>query len=103
MDFVMALQYLGYHVPALGAFLALVIVVCLLCLVAFKLGKRSSDKKWKWDVEHMPEVIGQDIRESFERKIAVLQARLSWTQGRLNVLEPFASGIAGIVKQHKVG
>jgi len=99
MTFILFMQYLGDHVPALGAFLCLVVVVAILCIIFYKLGKREANRRWKWDVEHMPNVIGQDIREKLERDKAMLQARVNWQTERIRILEPLGSGVIDLVKR----
>ena len=99
MSFILFMQYLGDHVPALGALLVLMSFVAVLCAVFYKLGKHAANKRWAWDVEHMPNVIGQDIREKLEREKAILQARLAWATDRIRVLEPLGSGVIDLVKR----
>ena len=88
MEFVRFFQYLGTHVPALGAFLVCMVVVAFLCFVFYKLGIRTANNRWRWDVEHMPAVIGQGIRESKDREIAVLRKHISWLKERFQALRP---------------
>ena len=99
MSFILFFQYLGMHVPALGAFLVTLLAVCFLCLLFYKLGMRAANLRWRWDVEHMPAVIGQDVREKLERDKAILQSRLSLAVERIRVLEPLGSGVIDLVKR----
>ncbi len=84
MAWILLGQELGVHAPALGAFLATLIIVAILLFVAYKLGKHSADVRWKHDVRYMPRVIGQDIRQEYEKIITMLQAKLDATTERLN-------------------
>ena len=84
MDFIQFFQYLGYHVPALGAFLCSLIVMLAVCFICFRMGKRSANKAWTYDVEHRENIISQDIRERFERKLAVLEDRDKLRQSRMD-------------------
>jgi len=97
--FIQFAQYLGTHVPALGAFLVSLCVVVVLCLVSYKLGRHTTNNRWRWDVEHMPAVIGQDIRERKDREIAVLQDRVELLRERLRILEPLSSGVIDLVRR----
>jgi hypothetical protein len=62
-------QWLGYHIPALGAFIVCLLVVAAVCSLFYSWGKATANKQWKFNVEHMPQVIGQDIRERLERRL----------------------------------
>ena len=103
MDIILFFQFLGYHLPMLGAFLVTILVVTLLCLIAYKLGKHEANKRWQWNVEHMPAVIGQDIREGLERRAERAETREALTRERLNQLLPLSSGVIDLVKRSGVG
>ena len=97
MAFIRFFDYLGEHVPALGAFVVCLIFVSVLCLIFYKLGSHAENQRWRWDVQHMPAVIGQDIRERLERKLELAEAHAQWLQARLNTVLPLTSGIVDLV------
>ena len=88
MIFIDLFQWLGYHVPALGAFVCSLLVVAVICFVSYKLGQRAANKKWQWDVEHQPSLLSQDIRERWERRIAVLEERNKILQAQADQILP---------------
>ena len=88
MIFVALFQFLGDHVPALGAFSVCLLVVSVVGFVAYKVGRHEADKRWVHEVEHMPAVIGQDIRERLERKIVELAARNKYLTERNDQMMP---------------
>lgn len=79
MDFVLFIQALGDHWPSLGVLLVLIAFFCVLSVMfwrrAYKKGARETKTKWLYDVEHMPQVISQDIRERKDREIAEWRGR----------------------------
>jgi len=96
--FVQFFQFLGDHVPALGAFLVCVLVVCVLCFLAYKMGEHRANKKWQRDVEMMPQIIAQDIRERMEKRIVALDVRVKYLQERNDRMAPAFSALTTIAE-----
>jgi len=92
MAFVEFFQFLGFHAPALGAFLLTLLVVVGFLWLSYHLGKREANRRWTFDVEHMPNVIGQDIRERYQRKIAELSKAVEMYKEREQRLGPAVAG-----------
>lgn len=88
MDFVMLFQLLGEHIPALGAFIVSCLIFGFGWYIAFRLGRRASDKAWKWDCEHNPELLKQNIREAYERRVTELETRNKYLQERHDTMVP---------------
>lgn len=107
MIFIAFFQWLGLHVPALGAFLLFIIMVSVLCFIFYKIGKHAANKSWRWDVEHQPSLLAQDIRERWERKIAVLEDRNKALQAKADQILPAFKALTDLsayfVEQEKTG
>ena len=88
MIFVQLSDYLGLHIPALGAFIVCLAVVAVLCWIFFAWGRHEANKRWGFQVEHMPAVIGQDIRERLEKRIVALGVRNKYLEERNNAMMP---------------
>jgi hypothetical protein len=96
--FVQIFDYLGPHVPALGAFLVCLLVVAVLCFLFYKLGRHEANKKWSRDVECMPQVIEQDVREKMEKRIVALDVRNKYLQERNDAMMPAFKSLAIIAE-----
>ena len=96
MIFDQLFQWLGYHTPALGAFLVCLLVVAVTCWAFFAWGRREANKRWTFNVEHMPAVIGQDIRERLERRIIEQGVKIKWLEARNDQLMPAFKSLATI-------
>ena len=69
MAFIKTLELFGYFYPLT----IYVLVFAFACLLSYKWGRRDANRAWRWDVQHMPQVIGQDVREAKDREIALLR------------------------------
>ena len=99
MIFDQLFQWLGYHTPALGAFLVCLLVVAVTCWGFFAWGRREANKRWTFNVEHMPAVIGQDIRERLERRIIEQGVKIKWLQDRNDQMMPAFKSLAVIAER----
>lgn len=88
MIFVQFFDYIGLHIPALGAFIVCFLVVTLVCFLFYKWGAHEANKRWIYQVEKMPAVIGQDVREKYAHKLIELTARIKYLQERNDSFEP---------------
>jgi hypothetical protein len=96
MVFLQLWDYLGLHIPALGAFLCTLVVVDVLCFVFYKLGQHKANKLWQWDIEHQPNMIGQDVRERYEKRIAVLEEKNKGLRERQEQMQPAFKNLADL-------
>lgn len=96
MIFVQLYQFFGDHVPALGAFLSTLVVVVALCFVVYKLGQHKANKAWTFDIEHNPGMIAQDIRERYEKRIAVLEEKNKVIRERQDEMMPAFKTLADL-------
>ena len=99
MIFVAMFDYLGLHIPALGAFLVCVLVVAVLFFLAYKWGIHEANKRWTHDVECMPKVIEQAIREKMEKRIVALGVRNKYLQERNDAMMPAFAALATIAQE----
>lgn len=99
MIFVQLADYLGFHVPALGAFLVCVLMVCVICFLAYKWGWHEASKKWTREVECMPRVIEQAIRERLEKRIVALGVRNKYLQERNDAMMPAFHSLTVIAEE----
>ena len=98
MIFDQLFQWFGYHGPALGAFLICLLFVSCLCYAFFAWGRREANKRWTWQVEHMPQIIAQEIRERLERRLIEQAVKIKWLQERHDHMEPAFKSLAVIAE-----
>jgi hypothetical protein len=107
LSFILFFQYLGGHVPALGAFLVCLLVVAGWSFVVAKWAAHKANKRWRWDSEHNPKLMAQDIREGYDRRIAVLEERNTILQSRADQILPAFKALTDLaayfVEQDKPG
>jgi len=99
MIFIMIYEFLADHVPALGAFLVTLLVVVFLCFIFYKIGRHEANRKWSHDVECMPKIIEQEIREKFEKRIVALGVRNKYLQERNDSMMPAFKSLAVIAEE----
>ena len=92
-------QFLSYHAPAFGAFLIILLFVSVLCWAFFAWGRHESNKRWTHDVERMPNVIGQEVRERLERRIIAQAVRIKYLEDRDAAMMPAFKSLT-VIAEH---
>jgi hypothetical protein len=89
------------HWPDLLVLIALLSVFAASSVFYFRMGYRKGSRetaaKWRWDVEHMEKVIGQNVRENLESQIVYWKAKTEVYRDRLNEYVPGFRAIGQIV------
>ena len=75
--------------------------------VVSKWSKHLANKRWRYDSEHNPKLISQEIREGYEKRIAVLEERNKILQARADQILPAFKALTDLaayfVEQDKSG
>jgi hypothetical protein len=81
-------QYLGYHIPELGAFLCILIVVAGISIASYKLGYHACGKAWKLQVRQNPRIIERSIIDEYELRLAKKDERIKYIEDQYRAVAP---------------
>ena len=106
MIFIEFWQFLGDHVPALGAVCVQLLVVAGWSFLVSKWATHKANKRWQWDVEKNSDMLKHDIREKFEHRQIELEARNKYLEERNDQLGPSLKALTeavAVLAQEKKG